>query len=317
MKHYLGIDLGGTNIVAGVVDENYKIIAEAKVKTECPRPPKNIMEDMASVAKKAVAEAKLSMDDIEWVGVGCPGTVNQNTGNIEYANNLNFYDVPMRKELTEMLGKEIHIDNDANAAAYGEFVAGAAKGATNAVAITLGTGVGSGIIVGGKIYSGSNFAGAELGHMIINVDGASCTCGRKGCFESYGSATALINSTKEKMLSNKKSLMWKLCDNNLDKVDGKTSFDAMREGDKHAKEVVEQYVSYLGAGLVNIINIFQPEIICIGGGVSREGDNLLVPLREYAKTQNYARFSENQTKIVAAELGSEAGIIGAAMLGNS
>ena len=201
MKYYVGIDLGGTNIVAGVVDENYNIIAKASTKTNCPRPAKEIADDMAKMALQAVENANLKIDDIEWIGVGTPGIANSATGIIEYSNNLGFENTPMVKYIQETINKPVFIENDANAAAYGEFVAGAAKGANNAVCITLGTGVGGGIIIDGKIYSGSNFAGAEIGHTVIEVDGAQCSCGRKGCFEAYSSATGLIRMSKEAIKS--------------------------------------------------------------------------------------------------------------------
>ena len=213
MKYYVGIDLGGTNIVAGVVDEAYNIIAKASTKTNCPRPEKEIAEDMAKMAVEAIGNANLTLDDIEWIGIGTPGIANSKTGIIEYSNNLGFKDTPMVRYIEEAIGRKdtpVFIENDANAAAYGEFVAGAAKGAKNAVCITLGTGVGGGIIIDGKIYSGSNFAGAEIGHTVIEVDGAQCSCGRKGCFEAYSSATGLIRMSKEAMEAFPDSIMNKM-----------------------------------------------------------------------------------------------------------
>ena len=197
MKYYVGIDLGGTNIVAGVVDENYSIRNKASKKTNCPRPAKEIADDMAACALQAIADADLTPEQIEWIGIGTPGIANSSTGIIEYANNLGFVNVPMVEWISRATGRPTFIENDANAAAYGEYVAGAAKGATNAVCITLGTGVGGGIVIDGKIYDGSNFAGAEIGHMVLNLDGPQCTCGRKGCFEVYSSATGLVRMTKE------------------------------------------------------------------------------------------------------------------------
>lgn len=316
MKYYVGIDLGGTNIVAGVVDENYKIIATAKTKTNCPRPDKAIADDMAKMALEAVKNAKLTIDDIEWVGIGTPGIANSKTGIIEYSNNLGFNNTPMVKYIQETIDKPVFIENDANAAAYGEYVAGAAKGAENAVCITLGTGVGGGIIIDGKIYSGSNFAGAEIGHTVIEVDGAKCSCGRKGCFEAYSSATGLIRMTKEAIAENPECIMAKMADEK-GKVTARTSFDAMRAGDPVAKALVDKYIKYLAAGITNTINIFQPDILCIGGGVCNEGDPLLLPVRELVKKEVYTRNSPKNTKIVIAKLGNDAGIIGAAFLGRA
>ena len=312
----LGIDLGGTNIVAGVVDKKYKIVAKASCKTAVPRPESEICDSMAEVAKKAVEKAKLTMDDIESVGIGVPGAVNPKTGIIEYSANLFFHNWEVVQMMEERLGKKVHIENDANAAAFGEYLAGSAKGARNAVAITLGTGVGGGIIIDGKIYSGSNFAGAELGHMVIVKDGKECACGRRGCWETYASATGLINLTKQKILSEKLefSYMLKLCDGDINKVNGRTAFDAMRDGDPTAKSVVEEYISYLSCGLVNIINIFQPDVLCIGGGISNEGENLLGPVRSYVERERYTKHNDKQTVICKCTLGNDAGIIGAAYL---
>lgn len=316
MKYYVGIDLGGTNIVAGVVDEEYNIIAKASIKTNCPRPEKEIADDMAKTALQAVKNAGLTIDDIEWIGVGTPGIANSSTGIIEYSNNLGFKNTPMVKYIRETIDKPVFIENDANAAAYGEYVAGAAKGAKNAVCITLGTGVGSGIIVDGKIYSGSNFAGGEIGHTVIEVDGAQCSCGRKGCFEAYSSATGLIRMSKEAMEQFPDSIMNKMAEEK-GKVTARTSFDAMRAGDKPAKDVVDKYIKYLAAGITNVINIFQPDVLCIGGGVCNEGDPLLLPVKALVKEEVYTRNSEKNAEIVIAKLGNDAGIIGAAFLGQS
>lgn len=312
----LGIDLGGTNIVAGVVDDNYNIVAKSSCKTSVPRPESEICDSMTEVALKAIEKAKLTLDDIESVGIGVPGAVNPKTGIIEYSANLFFHNWEVVSMMEARLNKKILIENDANAAALGEYLAGSAKGAKNAVAITLGTGVGGGIIINGKIYSGSNFAGAELGHMVIVKDGKECACGRRGCWETYASATGLINLTKQKILEEKPdySYMLKLCGGDINKVSGKTPFDAMRDGDPTAKAVVEEYVSYLACGLVNIINIFQPDVLCIGGGVSNASDIFMGPLRTIVERERYTKYNDKQTVICTCSLGNDAGIIGAAYL---
>lgn len=315
MKYYVGIDLGGTNIVAGVVDEEYNIIAKASTKTNCPRPAKEIADDMAKMAIQAVANAGLEMEQIEWIGIGTPGIANSETGIIEYSNNLGFRNTPMVEYIRESIDKPVFIENDANAAAYGEYVAGAAKGAKNAVCITLGTGVGGGIIINGKIYSGSNFAGAEIGHTVIEVDGAACSCGRKGCFEAYSSATGLIRMTKEAIAEHSDSIMADYAEKG--KITARTSFDAMRAGDEYAKAVVDKYIKYLAAGITNTINIFQPDVLCIGGGVCNEGDALLLPVKAIVEKEVYTRDSEKNAEIVIAKLGNDAGIIGAAFLGRA
>lgn len=309
----IGVDLGGTNIAVGVVDENMKIIGRGKVKTRAPRPAAEIFDDIALAVDMAVKDAGISMDDVSVVGVGTPGSVNKSNGHIEFSNNLEFDNVPAKEMLEERIGKTVFLDNDANCAALGEAVAGVGNGVENFVAITLGTGVGSGIIVNGKIVVGVNYCAGEMGHMVISVDGKPCNCGRKGCWESYSSATALIAQTKEAMKNDPDSLMWKLA-GGIDSVSGRTAFDAMRQGDKTAAAVVDRYIYYLSVGICNVINALQPEIICIGGGISHEGDYLLKPLQKYVDEQRYSIYAAKQTKIVAAQLGNDAGIFGAALL---
>lgn len=312
----VGIDLGGTNIVAGVVDEDCHILAKAECKTAVPRPEAEVCDSMAAVVKQALKKAKVKMDDVAHIGIGVPGAVNPETRVIETSPNLYFKNWEVSAMMEERLDKYVKVENDANAAALGEFLAGSAKGSKNAVAITLGTGVGGGIIIDGKIYSGSNYAGAELGHMVIVKDGNLCGCGRRGCWEAYASATALINMTKEAIKNEKAefSYMLNAVEGDLDKVNGKTAFDAMKDGDTTGREVVETYISYLATGIINVINIFQPDVLCIGGGISKEGETLLAPLRAIVEKERFTKLGEKQTVICAATLGNDAGIIGAAML---
>ncbi len=310
----LGIDLGGTNIVAGVVDDNYNIVATGKVKTSLPRPAEEIVDDMVKAANIAIENAGLKIEDIESMGVGSPGAIDPVHGVVCYANNLAFYDVPMAQMLKERMGVDFYIENDANAAAYGEYIAGAGRGTNNFIAITLGTGVGGGVIIGGKLYSGSNYAGAELGHTVIEMSGEMCSCGRQGCWEAYASATALIRQTKQAMIKYPKSVMWELCENDINRVSGRTAFDAMRQNDAAGKMVVDKYVEYVAVGVSNNINIFQPEVLCIGGGISKEGDNLIKPIKAFLEGENYARNIAKKTEVKVAQLGNDAGIIGAAYL---
>ena len=313
---YLGIDVGGTNIAVGVVNENKEIIAKASNKSPVPCTMDEFCDTMALTAKQAMEKAGITLEDIPWVGSGCPGTVNRGTGIIEFTNNLHFSNWPLVEMMKERMGgKDVIIENDANAAAYGEYKAGALKGAQNAVAITLGTGIGSGIIIDGKIYAGNNYAAGEMGHMVIVYDGRQCNCGRKGCWERYASATGLIITTKESMEQNKDSVMWELCGGDINKASGRTAFDAMRKGDEAGKQVVDHFINYLGCGLVNVINTFQPDILCIGGGICNEGETLLAPVRTYVDNEQYAMNAKLKTKICRAELGNDAGIIGAALLG--
>ena len=310
----IGIDLGGTNIVAGVVNDEYKIIGKGKIKTNMPRPAEEIADDMAKAVFMAIEDAGLTLDDIEVLGIGSPGAINPINGVVTYANNLNFYNLPIAAMMKERVGKDFYVENDANAAAYGEYIAGAGAGTKNFIAITLGTGVGGGIIIDGKIYSGSNYAGGELGHTVISMNGEKCTCGRSGCWEAYASATALINQTAQAMRRYPDSLMWQLCDNDINNVSGITAFNAMRDGDPVGRMVVERYCEYVAVGIANMINIFQPDVICIGGGISNEGDTLINPIKEYVVGDNYARSVTEKAVIKTADLGNDAGIIGAAYL---
>lgn len=312
----IGIDLGGTNIVASVVDDDYNIIGTSKTPTNSPRSADEIFDDIADVCEEAVKTAGLTMEDIDSVGMGTPGTVNQD-GIIEFANNLAFNNVPARTMLAKRINKpeeKVFIENDANCAALGEAYAGCGNGAKDFVAVTLGTGVGSGVIIGGKIVNGVNYAGGECGHMVIVVDGEQCSCGRKGCWEAYASATALIRQTKKAMEEYPDSLMHKLAKEEV-KVSGRTAFDAMRLGDIAGIKVVDDYIKYVACGLINIVNALQPEIICIGGGICNEGETLMKPLRRFVQSERYSIHSKIQTKIVKAELGNDAGVIGAALLG--
>lgn len=312
----IGIDLGGTNIVASVVDDDYNIIGTSKTPTNSPRSADEIFDDIADVCEEAVKTAGLTMEDIDSVGMGTPGTVNQD-GIIEFANNLAFNNVPARTMLAKRINKpeeKVFIENDANCAALGEAYAGCGNGAKDFVAVTLGTGVGSGVIIGGKIVNGVNYAGGECGHMVIVVDGEQCSCGRKGCWEAYASATALIRQTKKAMEEYPDSLMHKLAKEE-GKVSGRTAFDAMRLGDIAGIKVVDDYIKYVACGLINIVNALQPEIICIGGGICNEGETLMKPIRRFVQSERYSIHSKIQTKIVKAELGNDAGVIGAALLG--
>ena len=312
----LGIDLGGTNIAVGVVNEKYEIVGRGKVKTNADRPAEEIIADMAKACFLALENAGLTLDDVDSVGIGTPGSVDPVNGYVLYTNNIPFVNMPLVDTLKSYLGKDIkcYIENDANAAAFGEYLAGAGKGTNDFVIVTLGTGVGCGVVIGGKLFTGTNYAGTEAGHTVIIYNGEDCTCGRKGCWEAYASATALINQTKKAMLENKDSKMWDMVSGDIEKVNGLTAFDGMRNGDATAKTVVDNYINYVACGVTNLVNVFQPDVLSIGGGVSHEGDNILVPIREFVVRERYSKNVEKQTEINAAKLGNDAGIIGAACL---
>ncbi len=311
----IGVDLGGTNIVVGIINEENRIIAKASRKTNAPRAAEGIFDDIADAIKEAMATAKITKEDVLSVGVGTPGSVNKEDELIEFANNLGFDNVPAYRMLRERTGFEkVYFDNDANCAALGEAVAGCGKGVKSFVMITLGTGVGSGIIVGGKLVTGLNYAAGEMGHTVIKYNGLQCNCGRKGCWEKYSSATALIQQTVDAMRENTDSLMWELVDNDVSRVSGRTAFEAARRGDVAARAVVNQYIAYLGCGISNVVNIFQPDMVCVGGGIGNEKENLLVPTRRVLASERYSIHAKKQTELVSAELGNDAGIIGAALL---
>ena len=310
----IGIDLGGTNIKAGVVADDCRIIGRSNIKTALPRPAEDIADSIAEAVKLAVADSSEKIDKINSIGIGTPGVAERNSGIVLYSCNLGFENTPLGVLLKERLGTDIYVENDANVAAYGEVLGGAAKGCRDVVVVTLGTGVGGGIIIDGKIYTGFNYCGAELGHTVIEYNGRECSCGRKGCFEAYSSATALITATKHAMREDKNSRMWAIADNSLDNVDGKTAFDAMRAGDASGTAVVNEYSEYLGCGLVNIVNTFQPEMLLIGGGICKEGDYLIKPLQEIIKKDSYCINPERSTVLAVAQLGNDAGIVGAANL---
>ena len=310
----IGVDLGGTKIAAALVDKNNNITDRLTTPTLPERGNDAVAEDMASLVKNLCKNNGLKISDIEFLGIASPGAINSDTGYVERAHNLMMESYPMVDKLRGMTGiSDIMIENDANAAALGEAVAGAAKGTSCSVLITLGTGVGGGLVINGKVFSGFNHTGGEFGHMVIQVNGRPCNCGRKGCWESYSSATALVNRTKEAMAADPGSLMHKVAAEN-GKVSGKTAFIAARKGDKSGAMVVDEYVTYLACGIVNVINLLQPEVLSLGGGISNEGDGLMIPLQKKIDEEVFIRGIGRSTEIRIAKLANDAGIIGAANL---
>ena len=312
-KYCIGVDLGGTNIAVGLVDlETKNITSQLSVKTNAPRPCEEITADIVEVCRKLCATNSLSFDDLSWVGVATPGIVKGDV--VVSACNLGWGNAQFAKLIRDMTGRPAYIANDANAAAFAESVWGAGKGKHSLVAFTLGTGVGGGVILGGKILEGTNGFAAELGHMILEPNGRECGCGKRGCIEAYCSATALVKQTKLKMVEYPDSLMWKDVNGDLNRVSGKTSFRMMEKGDKAATLVVNEFIDYLALGVSNIVNILQPDVVCIGGGISREGEILMEPLRKRVYELSFG-IDGGRTKIVAATFKNDAGIIGAALLG--
>lgn len=316
-KLYIGVDLGGTNIRAGIVNEEGTILCKKSIKTNLPKPEAVLEKDIFELCDSLCFENGYDLhSDIEAVGIGTPGSVDGIRGIVWSNVNFGYKNWKIVENLKGLFGDDIklYVENDANAAVIAEVAAGSAKGCNDALMITLGTGVGGGAYLGGKIYAGYNYAGLEVGHMVVRVNGKPCNCGRKGCFERYAAATALIELTKEAMENNPDSALWKICPD-ISRVNAKTAFDGWRESDPVATEVVNTYIKDLARGVINLINIFQPEILTIGGGVSNEKDTLIALLKPYIDEEDYARNARERTKIVIAKFRNDAGIIGAAMLG--
>ncbi len=309
MKYTIGIDIGGTNIAAGIVDEKYNVIVTDSVKTNAPRSAESICDDIDAMCRKLSDSSGIPFDEINGIGIACPGIIKN--GIVEVASNLKFDQVPLKDMIEERTGLKCDVCNDANAVALAEYIIQFDKKYHSLVAITIGTGIGGGIIVDGKILDGFNGAGAEIGHMILNPGGRLCACGNKGCFEAYCSATALINDTKEAMFNNPDSKLWEVCQS-IDHVDGKTAYDAAKLGDEVANKVVNKFIKYLSVGVANVITLLQPEVVCIGGGMSAEEDNLITPLDKLVKENGIIKNLKRRTRIRSAQLYNDAGIVGAA-----
>ncbi len=306
----IGIDIGGMSIKAGVVDKDGKIVKKGKVVTDVAAGEHKIIND---IGRLVLSLADPNDRDFVGIGIGCPGAINSSTGVVDRAFNLNWHKVALAEELARMINKPIKVSNDANVAALGETMFGVGRMYTATVFLTLGTGVGGGIVLGGKLYEGNESKGAELGHMVLVVDGEPCSCGRNGCMEAYCSASALIRETKKAMLADKNSAMWKFSPT-LDDVDGRTAFECSKAGDRSANAVVDYFVKYLGEGMLNFANIFRPQAIILGGGVCAQGDYLIYKLKDYCKDRNYGFADTPRFDILVAQLGNDAGIIGAAGL---
>lgn len=317
--YYIGVDLGGTNIAIGIVNEEMKVVKKGSTPTLPDRGAEAIVADMARLSASLLQDAGVPLSDVAYAGIASPGICNRETATVAYSCNLPFRNFAIGEAFRRYLAvPRVYVENDANAAALAEALAGAARGTNCSVMVTLGTGVGGGIIIDRKIYTGFNFAGGELGHIVIEKGGRQCGCGRRGCWETYSSATGLTNMTREKVtelsLQGIPSLM--VDDYRANgKVTARTAFDAMRRGDKAAAQVVDTYISYLACGVANIVNIFQPEVLSIGGGICNEKHYLLDPLQAIVDREQYTRNDAAKTAIKIAEMGNDAGIVGAAGLG--
>ena len=310
MKAYIGIDLGGTFIKYGLVSEVGEVIEKGKVSTPAGCGYAETVEVITSAVRGLTKHGAL----VCGLGIGAPGVVDGEKGIVRLSGNLGWENKPLAKDLSERLGIPVTLANDANAAAFGEYACGAGSDYKSVVLITLGTGVGSGIVLNGKLFEGNEGAGAELGHEVIRFGGEKCACGRRGCFEAYASATALIKQTKRAMEKDRQSTLWRLCEGDINNVNGKTVFDAATMGDAAAKRVINNYLRYLSEGLANIANTFRPEVILIGGGISAQGENLTKLLQKRVDKLMLGHGTYAPVKIKAASLGNDAGLVGAAML---
>lgn len=309
---HLGIDLGGTNTVAAVVDERGAIIARAGRPTPQGADLAALADAVAQAGRDAIENAGLHAADIADAGLGTPGAVDGAAGRVIYCSTFSLHEAPLGDEVARRLGLPVRLCNDADAAACGELLS-LEDGTKNLIAVTYGTGIGGGIILNGRLLTGCNGAAGELGHMVIRADGKPCACGRRGCYERYASATALIERTREAMEASADSALWRVS-GGIDGVTGKTAFAAAAQGDTAARRVVEGYLSDLACGLVNLVQIFQPERIVLGGGISGEGEALLAPVQEILDREDYARHHKVRTKLSIAARGNDAGLVGAALI---
>lgn len=311
---YIGIDVGGMSIKGGIMSQSGNLIHKFSVPTASGYDASHsISADVKSCIDGLLAQSGVAVSDIAGIGIGHPGSIDSERGVIRYSNNISLTDVHMVEELQRDFDLPIYLDNDANCAALGEYVYGAGKGYRDVIFVTLGTGVGTGIIINGKLFEGRAGAGAEAGHMVIRQDGEACNCGRNGCWERYASASGLIRQTQEQMDADPASAMHAIAAQSGG-VNGMTAFCAARAGDESGRKVVDRYISYIAEGILNLVNIFRPDAILIGGGVSHEGTFLTDPIQRQVDRFNFGAQFNPPTVIKAASLGNDAGILGAAAL---
>lgn len=313
-QYRIGVDLGGTTIKVGIVDANNRIMAKVSDDTRPERPWQELIKNIADLILALRKMLNINIEDCEKIGVGSPGMIDHTNGIVVFSNNLNWDYVPLAQELNRYIELPVLVANDADCAALGETVAGTGEGLKHVVLLTLGTGVGSGVVVNGVLEQGSAAGAMEIGHTLLMLDGEDCTCGRRGCFEAYASATALIRQAKRAAKTNSKSLMYELCANDLNNMNGIIVFKAANRGDETAQRVISDYIRYLGEGIINCINIWRPEIILLGGGISNAGEALLEPLNKYIAPRCFAGERGFVPTVQVASLGNDAGIIGAASL---
>ena len=312
--NYIGIDIGGTSIKGGIVTPEGKIIERFVLPIQHELTGEQIISQLGDMINETLAKMGTKPSDYLGIGVGCPGSINSETGCCDFSNNLNWHYLPIVKILKEKTGMDARIANDANAAMAGEAKFGVGKSYHNLVLVTLGTGVGGGLYLNDHLYVGNEGKGAELGHIIVQMDGLPCTCGLRGCLETYASVTALIRQTKEAMEAHPESKMWDYVEHDINKVDGKTAFETSKQGDETALAVVDRYENYLTVGLVNFCNLFRPDAIVLGGGLSNQRDYLIQGLEKKLQATHYGFTGTPAVKLLVSNLGNDAGILGAAAL---
>ena len=304
----VGIDLGGTFIKGGVVDADGKVLLSDKIPTECDGGAEHVAGRIAGLSLDLLKKAGVKKENVRGIGIGSPGMIDSRRGVVVYSNNLHWDHFAIGETVERQTGLPVRVENDANVAAYGEACFGAGKGLRDLVMITLGTGVGGGIILDGKIFEGNGSAGAEIGHSVILAGGEPCTCGRRGCLEAYASATALIRETKRAIAAHPESAMAK-----EKEVDGRTAF-LYRDTDPAAREVTERYLGYIACGITNFANIFRPQAVIVGGGISGEGKRLTDELQVLVDREIYGGARGPAVEVRVAALGNGAGLLGAAAL---
>ena len=311
---YIGIDVGGTTIKAGVVDENGRILLKDSVATGMERGYGPMIRDMAELGIRLVEQSGHTMDEVKSIGIGIPGIMNPKTGRVPFCTNLAWHDVPILDEMAKYVSVPVYVDNDATAAGLAEHVGGVSSAVENSVFITLGTGVGGGVMLNGKVFSGPHGVASEIGHMITVDGGEPCSCGKRGCWERYASATALIREGRRFAEAHPDCPLMKAVDGDPEKITAKVVIDLAKAGDPDCAKLFDNYVYHLCVGLRNIINLYDPEIIALGGGVSHAGQFLLDAVR--AKLPDMVFFKDMPyAQVELAQMGNDAGIIGAAMLG--
>ena len=312
----IGVDIGGTSIKAAVVDEKGVFINRFSLPIDHAQSGVETIKGLGKSIQDVLLKNHLATKDIKGIGIGCPGSINSLTGVCDYSNNLGWESVPVVSIIQTQTSIPCKIANDANAAILGEVRFGVAKRYHNVVLLTLGTGVGGGLYLNDRLYEGNDSKGAELGHSLLVMNGRKCTCGRRGCLEAYASVSALIRDTKKAMRKERGSQMWDFVRGDIDKVDGRTAFECAKKGDLAAKKVVKDYFQYLGEGCLSFINVFRPDAIVLGGGLSGQKEALTKPLQSYLEEKGYGFGGAHSPKveILVSNLGNDAGILGAAAL---